>query len=82
MKNRRDKQQKTTPPLSSRYGHTTEDSLGLEVIRISQFLLNLVISNKILFKIYLLLFSRMPHLDDIKKIEQPRVKRNNQPRKT
>ena len=35
-----------------------------------------------MFKIYLLLFSRISHLDDIKKIEQPRVKRNKQPRKT
>ena len=29
--------QKTTPPLSTRFEPTTEDFLGLEVIRISQF---------------------------------------------
>ena len=29
--------QKTTPPLRSRFGPATEDFLGLEVIRISQF---------------------------------------------
>ena len=29
--------QKTTPPFSSRFGPATEDFLGLEVIRISQF---------------------------------------------
>ena len=34
MKSRRDKEQKTTPPLSSRCRPATEDSLGLEVIRL------------------------------------------------
>ena len=37
MKSRRGKLKKTTPPLSSRFGPATEDFLGLEVIRISQF---------------------------------------------
>ena len=37
QKSRRGKEQKTTPPLSSRCRPATEDSLGLEVIRISQF---------------------------------------------
>ena len=40
-------------------------SLGLEYIRIAQFQLNFVISNKILFKSSLLWFSRMSHFNDV-----------------
>ena len=50
----------------------TKDSIGLEVVSITRFKLNLVDSNNILFKIALLLFSRMSHLNDVKRLSNPK----------
>ena len=58
-----------------------KNSSGLENVRITQFQLNQIISNKILLESSLLLFSRMSHLCDVKKIEQLRVRKHKQPRK-